>query len=146
MANELFTVYCRLHGISGMDDERTRCEGLIGMLPKGTTCIAVIDPNGSGEWVYGQCSFKREADDDWSFKFCDTWAAVQRQSVLPTLIRDYGVTALMIDDSALAARIGGDPAMRRHAGLIALVASGSPERLFRTPPRKTSFLSRLLGG
>lgn len=146
MADYLFTMYCRLHGIIGMDEERVRCMDLIGMLPGGTTCIALIDPDGSGEWVYGQCSFKREADDDWSFKFCDTWEAVQRQSVLPTLVRDYGVTALMTDDSALAARLSGDPAMRQHVGLIALVLPGSTEPVFQTPPRKTSFLSRLLGG
>ena len=146
MADELFSMYCQKYGIRGMDEERARCVDLIDMLPEGTTCIALIDPDGTGEWVYGQCSFKREAEDDESFKFCDRWEAVQRQSVLPTLVRDYGVTALITDDPTLAARIGGDPPMRRHAGLIALVARGSSEPIFQTPPRKTSFLSRLLGG
>jgi hypothetical protein len=135
-------MYCQLHRISGMEAEHDYCAAMLRTARPRENCIALIYMNNTGEWVYGQCTFKREPDDPADFKFSNEFAALKAQGVLPALISEYAVTALLVDDRALADRIRTDPLTSKYGGLVTMLtrkASGFE----RPPPTKSSFLSRL---
>jgi len=142
MADELFPMYCGLEGIAGMHAERDYCLAMLRSARPAENCIALIYMNGTNEWVYGQCTFKHEADHSANFKFSNTFENLKSQGVLPALIAEHAVTALLTDDPRLAERIRTDPLTRKYAGLVVELKSGASgfERAAATKP---SFLSRL---
>ena len=72
-------MYCRLHSINGLDDDRRVAEKILNRADERVR-TAVMWTLDEAAKIYGQCNFKRSASDASAFKFSDT-----RQKLIETL-------------------------------------------------------------
>lgn len=147
MADKLFPMYCGKSGIGGMSGELSKTQAIMNAVaPRGNNLV-LIYMNGTQEWVFGLCSFKYDIEHDSNFKFSNTFANLQDQNVLPTLIQGHSVKLILTDDLTLANRVRDDPATRGYADRVALVAHDGTGyarvSLASSGASKPSLLSRL---
>lgn len=130
MARELFPMYCGLNGISGMDEEKDECEGLLELAKGGEKLIVLIPLNSNVEWIYGQCNFHHDPDHLFDFKFSNTCVALRGQNVIPALIAKHGVDAVLFKSKEQFDWFMGESSMRKYRSYFSLLKA-SPKGLVR---------------
>jgi hypothetical protein len=96
-----FSMYCQLAGIAGMDREKTAAERLLAASEDFGKRVALV-PTSSPEWLYGQCSYKRDPKDRAPFKFVDTVENLAEQRVFSTLKKQDALQAVILDTTLSA--------------------------------------------
>lgn len=91
-------MYCRLHSINGLDDDRRVAEKIL-THADGRVRIAVVWTLDEATKIYGQCNFKRSAEDASAFKFSDTRDKLIE--TLPTLISVLQLRLLVFAETEL---------------------------------------------
>lgn len=93
-----FPMYCRLHSIGGLEDDRRVAEKILNHTDKRVR-TAVIWTLDEATNIYGQCNFKRSAEDVSDFKFSDTRNKLIE--TLPTLISILRLRRLVFAETEL---------------------------------------------
>lgn len=98
MTRDFSTIYCHLHAIGGMYEEKVRAESLLHKHLKGAPGIVLLaleDP----DWVYGQATFAYGHGQP--FKFVDRFTTVVSNRVLDVLTAEGKPSAILFVDAPL---------------------------------------------
>lgn len=125
MAIKLFPMYCGLYAISGMEEEKEKCNELLNLARENEKIMVLISINSDVEWVYGQCNFIHESDHVANFKFANTREALRDQGVIPALINAHGVDEVLFAERAQYDWFVNESAMRKYKGFFKLLKLGA---------------------
>jgi hypothetical protein len=156
MAREVFSMYCGLHYIDGMLEEKKHCEAIFRSVDVAMRALFLMRLNGLDDWVYGQCNFVLDPDGGHTspFKFSNTVDNLIAENVVTGLIEQAGVRAVLFSEPDLMARIAAYDSVKPYRALFNLVDGSrmTPATATATPgaatsPQKepVSLFSRLFG-
>ena len=91
-----FHMYCKIKSISGMEREKVAAALLL-VASQDFGKRVVIVPTTSPGWLYGQCSYKRDSQDDEPLKFVDSLVSIVRQYIFLQLKTQDAVEAIIFD-------------------------------------------------